>query len=104
MLSSEAFDTLVEQIKEQLPKVLQAKGVDINDLNTNYSGPPVTVHSSDFIHLLSNSSQSMTEKFMDTGCALLNIGYENFYFSLNSGNNKDGYLYVLQIIYTASLD
>lgn len=104
MLSTEAFDSLVEQIKEHLPKVLQAKGVDINDLNSNYSGPPVTVHSRDFIHLLSNSSQSMTEKFMDTGCALLNIGYENFYFSLYSGDNKDGYLYRLMIIYTASLD
>ena len=104
MLSTEAFDKLVEQIKEHLPKVLQAKGIDISDLNSNYSGPPVNVHSSDFIHLLGNSTQSMTEKFMDTGCALLNIGYENFYFSLNSGNNRDGYLYDLLIIYTASLD
>lgn len=104
MLSTEAFDTLVEQIKEHLPKVLQAKGVDINDLNSDYSGPPLTVHSSDFIHLLNSSSQSMTEKFMDTGCALLNIGYENFYFSMNSGNNKDGYLYDLLIIYTASIE
>lgn len=104
MLSTEAFDLLVEQIKEHLPKVLHAKGVDINDLNTAYDGPSLTVHSSDFIHLLNNSSQSMTEKFMDTGCALLNIGYENFYFSLNTGNNKDGYLYDLLIIYTAALD
>ena len=102
-MTVEAFDFLVYQIKELMPTVLQAKGVNINDLNSDYCGAPVTVHSNDFLHLLDNDPQSRHDKLMNIGCALLNIGYENFYFSLQSGNINDGYSYDLFIIYTTDI-
>ena len=102
-MSVESFDLLVYQIKEAMPGVLQSKGVGINYLNSDYIGKPITVHSNDFLHLLDNDPQSKTEKLMSIGCALLNMGYENFYFSLQSGNNTDGYVYDLYIIYTTDI-
>ncbi len=100
MLSTEDFDRLLSQIKEAMPGVLSSKGININDLNSDYDGPTVTLHSNDFMHFLDGSEQSRSNKFMDIGCALLNIGYENFYFSLQSGNITEGYAYDLFIIYT----
>lgn len=100
MITTEAFDRLVVQIKELLPNVLKAKGIDINDLNSSYGGPTVCIHSNDFIHLLNGNGQTNADNLMDIGCALLNIGYENFCFSLESGNTKDGYLYHICIHYT----
>ena len=103
MLSTEDFDRLLSQIKEALPGVLLSKGVNINDLNSDYDGPTITLHSNDFMHFLDGNKQSKSNKYMDIGCALLNIGYENFYFSLQSGNANDGYSYDLFIIYTTDI-
>ena len=104
MLSTEDFDTLLAKVKEILPSVLKTKGVDISDLNNDYDGPKITVHSDDFLHLLDGNDQSKPNKLMDIGCALLNIGYETFYFSLQSGDTKAGYVYDISILYTTDSD
>ena len=104
MLNTEEFDRLLSQIKEAMPGVLLSKGININDLNPDYDGPTVMIHTNDIMHFLDGSEQSKPDKLMDIGCALMNLGYDNFYFSLQSGNNVDGYVYDLYIIHTTDID
>lgn len=100
MLTTERFDALLISVRQVLGTILQSKNLKIEDITSNYDGPKIEINSSQFMHLLDDIDDLPRNKYMDIGCAILNLEYENIYFSLMRGDVHSGYVYEMMINYT----
>ena len=104
MLTNERFNVLLKDVKKELAKILQANGLKLEEIGPNYSGPKIELTSGQFMHLLEDTGDLPRDKFMDIGCALLNLEYENIYFTLMGGDTDNGYVYEMMINYSLDHD